>query len=74
MTLCLFTDKLFSQTIGKTKTEEFKADFEKIPPEYHHLFIQMMQVRYGSMINLWDNTQPFTKPEPKKKKWYQIWK
>lgn len=53
---------------------EIKADFEKIPSEYHYLFIQMMQVRYGSIINLWDNTQPFTKPGPKKKKWYEFWK
>jgi hypothetical protein len=51
-----------------------KADFEKIPPEYHQLFLQMMSVRYGGMVNIWDNTAPFTKPEVKKKKWYQIWK
>ena len=51
-----------------------KADFEKIPSEYHQLFCQMMQVRYGGIVNIWDNTQPFAKPEVKKKKWYQIWK
>lgn len=51
-----------------------KADFEKIPPEYHQLFCQMMMVRYGGIVNIWDNTQPFAKPEVKKKKWYQIWK
>lgn len=50
------------------------ADFEKIPKEYHQLFMQMMSVRYGGIVNIWDNTQPFTKPEVKKKKWYQIWK
>lgn len=50
------------------------ADFDKIPPEYHQLFCQMMMVRYGGMVNIWDNTQPFAKPEVKKKKWYQIWK
>ena len=50
------------------------ADFEKIPPEYHQLFCQMMMVRYGGIVNIWDNTQPFAKPELKKKKWYQIWK
>ena len=50
------------------------ADFDKIPPEYHQLFCQMMMVRYGGIVNIWDNTQPFAKPEVKKKKWYQIWK
>ncbi len=53
---------------------EIKADFEKIPPEYHQLFCQMMMVRYGGIVNIWDNTQPFAKPEVKKKKWYQFWK
>jgi len=27
--MCLITDKVMGQTIGKTKTEEYKADFEK---------------------------------------------
>jgi hypothetical protein len=53
---------------------EIKADFDKIPSEYHQLFMQMMQVRYGGIVNVWDNTQPFTKPEVKKKPWYQFWK
>jgi hypothetical protein len=53
---------------------EIKADFDKIPSEYHQLFMQMMQVRYGGIVNIWDNTQPFTKPEVKKKRWYQLWK
>lgn len=52
---------------------EIKADFEKIPPEFHQMFMQMMQIRYGSIVNIWDNTQPFTKPEVKRK-WYQFWK
>ncbi len=51
-----------------------KADFGSIPPEYHQLFMQMMSVRYGGIVNIWDNTQPFAKPEAKKKKWYQFWK
>jgi hypothetical protein len=51
-----------------------KADFDKIPPEYHQLFMQMMSVRYGGIVNIWDNTQPFSKPEVGKKKWYQFWK
>jgi hypothetical protein len=50
------------------------ADFEKIPPEFHQLFCQMMMVRYGGIVNIWDNTQPFAKPDVKQKKWYQIWK
>ena len=53
---------------------EIKADFDKIPKEYHQLFMQMMMVRYGGIVNIWDNTQPFAKPEVVKKKWYQIWK
>ena len=53
---------------------EIKADFEKIPQEYHELFCQMMMVRYGGIVNIWDNKLPFAKPEVKKKKWWQIWK
>ena len=53
---------------------EIKADFGKLPSEYHQLFMQMMQVRYGGIVNIWDNTQPFAKPEVKKKRWYQFWK
>lgn len=53
---------------------EIKADFDNIPPQYHQLFMQMMQVRYGGLVNIWDNTQPFTPPEKQKKKWYQIFK
>lgn len=61
---------------GKSITLDvvIKADFEKIPPEYHQLFCQMMMVRYGGIVNIWDNTQPFAKPEIKRKKWYQFWK
>ena len=51
-----------------------KADFEKVPSEYHQLFMQMMSVRYGGIVNIWDNTKPFTKPEVKQRKWYQFWK
>ena len=61
---------------GKSVTLDVKilADFDKIPPQYHQLFCQMMMVRYGGMVNIWDNTQPFAKPETPKKKWYQFWK
>ena len=59
---------------GITLDVVIKADFDKIPPEYHQLFCQMMMVRYGGVVNIWDNTQPFAKPEVKKKKWYQFWK
>jgi hypothetical protein len=51
-----------------------KADFDGIPSEYHQLFCQMMTVRYGGIVNIWDNTQPFAKPDISKKKWYQFWK
>jgi len=50
------------------------ADFGNIPSEYHQLFMQMMSVRYGGSVNIWDNTHPFAKPDIKKKKWYQFWK
>lgn len=53
---------------------EIKTDFSKIPSEYHEVFLQMMSVRYGGIVNLWDNTNPFSKPVVSKKKWYQIWK
>jgi hypothetical protein len=33
-----------------------------------------MIVRYGGIVNIYDNTQPFANPNPKKKKWYQFWK
>jgi hypothetical protein len=56
-----------------TLNVEIKADFDKIPPAYHQMFLQMLQIRYGGIVNIWDNTQPFSKPEVKKK-WYQIWK
>ena len=61
---------------GKSISLDVKilADFEKIPPAYHQLFCQMMMVRYGASLNIWDNTQPFAKPEVKKKRWYQFWK
>ena len=63
-----------SEGTGITLDVEIKADFNKIPSEYHQLFCQMMMVRYGGLVNIWDNTQPFAKPEVKKKKWYQFWK
>ena len=50
-----------------------KADFDKIPPQYHQLFTQMMSVRYCGIVNIWDNTHPFAKPV-EKKKWWQFWK
>ncbi len=59
---------------GITLDVVIKADFDKIPSEYHQLFCQMMMVRYGGIVNIWDNTQPFAKPEVSKKKWYQFWK
>jgi hypothetical protein len=58
---------------GITLDIEIKADFDKIPPGYHQMFMQMMQIRYGSIVNIWDNTQPFSKQEVKKR-WWQFWK
>jgi hypothetical protein len=59
---------------GITLDIEIKSDFDKIPPGYHQMFMQMMQIRYGSIVNIWDNTQPFTPPEKQSKRWYQFWK
>jgi hypothetical protein len=53
---------------------EIKADFDNIPQEYHDIFCQMMAVRYGGLVNIWDNNRPFVNPNPKEKKWWQFWK
>lgn len=53
---------------------EIKADFEKIPPEYHHTLIQMMSARYGGVVKCYDNTRPFDQSKKPKRKWWQIWK
>ena len=50
------------------------ADFEKIPKEYHLLFMRMMMVKYGNVVNIHDNTNPFEEPKTPKKSWYQFWK
>ena len=63
----------YDYSSGATLDVEIKADFEKIPPEYHQMFLQMMQIRYGGILNIWDNTQPFAPPKVKKK-WWQFWK
>ncbi len=52
---------------------EIKADFNKIPHEYHELFMQMISVRYGGVVNIWDKNHPFSKPIAKKR-WWQFWK
>jgi len=53
---------------------KISANFEKVPDEYHQVFLQMMSARYGGSINCYDNITPFEIPKPKKKKWYQIFK
>ena len=50
------------------------ADFEKIPKEHHLLFMRMMMVRYGGIVNIYDNTNPFEDPQSPKKPWYKFWK
>jgi hypothetical protein len=50
------------------------ADFEKIPKEYHLLFMRMMMVKYGNVVNIHYNTNPFEDPNTTKKSWYQFWK
>jgi hypothetical protein len=70
-------DKLRLVT-GKGKGQDLDititADFEKVPKEYHLLFMQMMTVRYGGLVNIYDNTAPFEEPKTQKKRWYQFWK
>ena len=53
---------------------EIKADFEKIPPEHHHTFIHMMTAKYGGVVNIHDNTDPFKIEDAPKRRWYQFWK
>lgn len=52
------------------------ADFQNIPTEYHHIFINMMTARYGGVVNCYDNTgdQLFLVPLSKPKKWWEFWK
>jgi hypothetical protein len=55
---------------------QIKANFEKIPEQYHQTFLSMMSARYGGVVNLYDNTEPlpFQKRQEVKKRWYQFWK
>lgn len=59
---------------GKDLDITISADFEKIPKEYHLLFMRMMMVRYGGVVNVYDNTTPFEDPQIPKKPWYKFWK
>lgn len=55
---------------------DISADFQNIPPEYHHTFISMMTARYGGIVNCQNtkDTEPFMYPPTDQKKWWQIWK
>lgn len=68
LTLILAKEKEIDLDINIT------ADFDKIPKEYHLLFMRMMMVKYGSIVNIHDNTAPFEDPTPRKKRWFQFWK
>lgn len=59
---------------GKDLDITITADFEKIPKEYHLLFMRMMMVRYGGVLNVYDSTSPFEDPQIPKKPWYKFWK
>ena len=59
---------------GKDLDITITADFEKIPKEYHLLFMRMMMVRYGGVVNVYDSTSPFEDPQIPKKPWYKFWK
>lgn len=70
--------KLFKDNGNKTVDLEvqIKANFEKIPEQYHQTFLSMMSARYGGIVKLYDNTEvlPFQRIEQSKKRWYQFWK
>jgi hypothetical protein len=53
---------------------DIKADFEKIPIEWHQTLIQMMMVRYGGVIRIDSNTKPFSVPFKTKRRWYNFLK
>lgn len=53
---------------------KIEANFEDIPTEFHQTFINMMTVRYGGAIRIYDNTSPFPFAKKVKKKWYEFWK
>jgi|694.fasta_scaffold01094_49 hypothetical protein len=53
---------------------EIKADFEKIPNEWHQILIQMMMVRYGGVVRCDNNTKPFEVPFKTKRRWYNFLK
>ena len=53
---------------------EIKADFEKIPPEWHQTLIQMMSVRYGGIVKCHNNIKPFDVPFKTKRRWYNFLK
>lgn len=68
--LKLFTDK------GKVEVLDvkIKADFGRIPPEHHQIFIQMMNARYGGVVKCYDNTSPFKVEDKPKNPWWVFWK
>lgn len=53
---------------------EIKADFEKVPSEYHQTLLHMLTAKYGSVVNIHDNTDPFEIEDAPEKRWYQFWK
>jgi ABC-type transporter MlaC component len=52
---------------------EIKADFEKIPEEYHEVLLNMLTSKYINKVSFGHNPFSQCRP-PQKKKWFQFWK
>ena len=52
---------------------EIKADFSKIPENYHEVFLNIFSSKYVGTVSFGDNPFSICKPAPKRK-WYQFWK
>jgi hypothetical protein len=52
---------------------DIKADFEKIPEEYHEVLLNMLTSKYLNKVSFGHNPFSQCRP-PQKKKWFQFWK
>ena len=52
---------------------EITADFNKVPEEYHELFMNVLTSKYMNKVSFGDNPFSLCKPVLKRK-WYQFWK
>jgi len=67
-TFTIYTDK------GPIELDtEICADFNKVPEEYHEIFMNVLTSKYMNKVSFGDN--PFSCCKPViKRKWYQFWK